>query len=163
MLRRIVTIGVYGFDEATFFEALRRAKVNTFCDTRFRRGVRGAKYAFANSRRLQAQLSSLGIAYLHCRDLAPSRELRARQTVADQRAKVGKRQRPELSPEFIEGYRNECLRAFRSSDFVRRVGPRVRVVALFCVEGEPAACHRMLVAERLATDLGVKIVHLKPD
>ena len=54
---KFVTIGVYGSDEATFFEALQRAGVDTFCDIRWRRGVRGAKYAFANSARLQKRLA----------------------------------------------------------------------------------------------------------
>ena len=64
---KIVTIGVYGFDEAGFFEALRKAEVDTFCDIRSRRGVRGATYAFANSMRLQARLASLGIRYIRCK------------------------------------------------------------------------------------------------
>ena len=34
MKPKIVTIGVYGFDEDSFFEALRKAKVDTFCDIR---------------------------------------------------------------------------------------------------------------------------------
>ncbi len=51
---RIVTIGVYGFEEEEFFAALANARVDLFCDVRRRRGVRGARYAFANSQRLQA-------------------------------------------------------------------------------------------------------------
>ena len=43
---KIVTIGVYGFDETGFFRALQDAEVDTFCDIRDRRGVRGATYAF---------------------------------------------------------------------------------------------------------------------
>src|SRR5262249_4648265 len=37
-----------------------------------------------------------------------------------------------------------------------------QVVALFCVELEPAACHRSLLAARLQQDLNVEVVHLKP-
>ena len=47
-----VTIGVYGFDESSFFQTLQNAGVDTFCDLRARRGVRGAAYAFANGERL---------------------------------------------------------------------------------------------------------------
>jgi hypothetical protein len=36
------------------------------------------------------------------------------------------------------------------------------VVALFCVEREPAACHRSLVAARLSRDLGLDVEHLGP-
>ena len=50
---KLVTIGVYGFDEASFFAALQTAGVDTLCDMRQRRGVRGADYAFVNSKRLQ--------------------------------------------------------------------------------------------------------------
>jgi len=35
-------------------------------------------------------------------------------------------------------------------------------VALFCVEREPAACHRSLVAERWQQDLGGQVIHLLP-
>ena len=73
MKPKIVTIGVYGFDEARFFEALRKVKVDTFCDIRNRRGVRGSTYAFANSLRLQARLAELGIRYLYRKDLAPTK------------------------------------------------------------------------------------------
>ncbi|MFN2179799.1 MAG: hypothetical protein ACK2UV_09955, partial [Candidatus Promineifilaceae bacterium] len=59
-LPAIVTIGVYGFDETTFFQALKDAGVDTFCDIRRRRGVRGSRYAFANSKRLQKRLAELG-------------------------------------------------------------------------------------------------------
>jgi len=45
-----VTIGVYGWDAERFFAALKAAQVDTFCDIRDRRGVRGAEYAFATAR-----------------------------------------------------------------------------------------------------------------
>ncbi|MDX6630098.1 MAG: hypothetical protein QOH00_2344, partial [Gaiellales bacterium] len=40
----VVTIGAYGWNAATFFDALVRQRVGTFCDVRRRRGVRGAEY-----------------------------------------------------------------------------------------------------------------------
>ena len=58
---KLITIGVYGFDEESFFQALLAAGVDVFCDIRQRRGVRGATYAFANSQRLQRRLAELGI------------------------------------------------------------------------------------------------------
>ncbi len=72
MMPEFVTIGVYGFDEAGFFQALQDAGVDTFCDIRRRRGVRGSAYAFANSQRLQGRLAELGIRYIYRSDLAPS-------------------------------------------------------------------------------------------
>jgi uncharacterized protein (DUF488 family) len=41
--------------------------------------------------------------------------------------------------------------------------PVDRASALFCVERDPEACHRSLVAERLAEECGVRVVHLLPD
>ena len=43
----IVTIGVYGVDEAGFFAALQAASVDIFCDLRARRGLRGVDYVYA--------------------------------------------------------------------------------------------------------------------
>ena len=159
---KIVTLGVYGFDEAGFFRALGDAGVDTFCDLRLRRGVRGRECAFVNSKRLQARLAELGIRYLHRKELGPSQSLRARQMAADKAARTAKRQRTELSESFVAGYREECLCAFDSGKFIERLGETPRVVALFCVERAPAACHRSLVAERLHLDLGVEVVHLLP-
>ena len=159
---RIITLGVYGFDEAGFFEALRAAGVDTFCDIRLRRGVRGREYAYVNSKRLQAKLAELGVRYLHIKELAPSQALRQRQKAADKAERTAKRQRTELSELFVSGYREECLCSFDSRKFIEQLGEAARVVALFCVERAPAACHRSLAAERLQQDLGVEVVHLMP-
>jgi len=158
----IVTVGVYGSDERAFFDALQEAAIDTFCDLRFRRGVRGAEYAFVNAKRLEARLSELGIRYLHLRDLAPSAGLRARQYEADREARIAKRRRAALSPSFIRGYTDECLRAFDSQRFLERLGSEASVVALFCVERAPEACHRSLLAARLQEALGLEVVHLTP-
>ena len=157
---KILTLGVYGATEVGFFAALRAAGVDTFCDLRRRRGVRGSAYAFANSQRLQARLAELGIRYFHLKELAPSPALRQHQKAADQAERTGKRQRTGLSKRFVSGYRQECLSAFDSRKLLEQLGPQARIVALFCVERAPAACHRSLVAERLRRDLGVEIVHL---
>ncbi len=90
---KLVTIGVYGFSEAAFFNALQQAGVDTFCDIRWRRGVRGSEYAFANRARLEKRLAELGIRYLHFRELAPTPALRQRQYDADKAAGTTKRKR----------------------------------------------------------------------
>jgi uncharacterized protein (DUF488 family) len=156
----LVTIGVYGSDEAGFFAALQRAGVDTFVDIRARRGVRGAAYAFANSQRLQTRLAGLGIRYVHRPDLAPGAETRAQQLTADKASKTGKRQRTVLDPAFAAAYRRERLASFDSRQFIADLGPDAHVVALFCVEREPAACHRSLLATRLQRDLGLPVEHL---
>ncbi len=158
---KIITVGVYGATENGFFTALREAGVDTFCDIRARRGVRGSEYAFVNSQRLQAKLAELGIRYLHFKELAPSEALRKRQYAADKLDRIAKRKRTELSELFVAGYREEH-QDFDSRKFLEQLGPGVRVVALFCVERAPTACHRSLLAARLQQDLGVKVVHLTP-
>jgi uncharacterized protein (DUF488 family) len=160
---RLLTLGVYGFTEAAFFGALRQAGVDTFCDVRCRRGVRGREYAFANHRRLEAQLARMGIRYLHFHNLAPSPALRARQSAADRLAHVPKRKRIALSEDFIRGYRKECLRRLDVGHFRERLGREARVIALFCVERDPAACHRSLLAARLQVELDCEVSHLTPD
>ena len=64
------SIGVYNSTEQEFFDKLTDNRIDTFCDIRQRRGVRGAKYAFVNSNRLQAKLNELDIRYGHIIDLA---------------------------------------------------------------------------------------------
>ncbi len=158
----LVTVGVYGYDAEHFFRALLDARVDTFCDIRRRRAVRGHEYAFANSARLQARLAELGIRYLHLLDLAPSDALRKSQQAVDHDQHTPRRQRTELSPAFVHGYAETVLAGFDSQDFVARVGPNAHTVALLCVEREPAACHRSLLAQRLHDDLGVPVRHLVP-
>ena len=160
---KLVTIGVYGFEEEPFFQALQKANVDTFCDIRWRRGLRGARYAFANSRRLQDRLADLGIRYLHRRDLAPPPDVRRKQAEADKKSKVPRRQRSELGDAFIAAYKQEVLSTFEPRSLLDDLPSDARVVALFCVEGQPAACHRSLLAQALQDTVGLDVEHLVPD
>lgn len=159
---KLVTIGVYGSDDAAFFGALQKAGVDTFCDIRWRRGMRGKEYSFVNSARLQKRLHEIGIRYLHMRDVAPGPDLRQAQAKADKAHHVARRKRTVLGDVFVEGYRHDILKGFDSRKFIERFGKDSSVVALFCVEREPAACHRSLLAERLEKDLGIKVEHIIP-
>lgn len=161
-LPRIVTIGAYGFGEEEFFSALRAAGVDTFCDIRLRRGMRGPTYVFANSARLQRRLGELGVRYLHLKELAPDQAIREYQNAEDKRLGQGKRQRRVLGEAFVRAYEAEKLASFDAREFLERVGPDARVVCLFCVEGMPEACHRSLVAARLENDLGIQVRHIRP-
>lgn len=161
-MNKIVTIGVYGFDKDSFFTALLDAKVDTFCDIRFRRGMRGSEYAFVNSERLQKKLQELGIRYVHVKDLAPSQAIREKQKQEDERRGIVKRNRKVLGQTFIQEYEKECLSYFNSYEFIKMIGLETEVVSLFCVEGEPEACHRFLAANRLSKDLELPIEHVKP-
>jgi uncharacterized protein (DUF488 family) len=144
---KVFTIGVYGFDEAGFFNALQRAGVGAFIDIRQRRGVRGARYAFANAVRLQARLEEMGIAYIHCKDLAPTHEIRSLQKASDHELGVSKTLRDALSPVFIQVYRENILRPFDPQDLFEKIPIDCTAAALFCVESQPRACHRSLVAQ----------------
>ena len=59
------TIGVYGLTAEEFFNKLTQNGIDTFVDIRRRRAVRGAKFSFVNSLRLQNKLAELKINYLH--------------------------------------------------------------------------------------------------
>lgn len=156
---RVVTIGVYGFDAESFLERLRQAQVSVLLDVRQRRGVRGPEYAWANSQRLQAALAGAGIAYEHHTELAPTTEMRQVQYAEDDRRGVGKRSRHELAPEYARRYTDEILSRADLTPIASGDG----VAALFCVESDPEACHRSLVAQRLAGDHGIKVEHLRPE
>jgi uncharacterized protein (DUF488 family) len=161
MTPAVVTIGVYEFDLDTFLAALRGAGVRLLVDVRQRRGVRGSRYAWANSRRLQAALAGAGIAYRHAPELAPTTELRQLQYAADDRAGVGKRSRALLDPEYRERYIHEILDRADLDAFVAAL-PQEGATALLCVEADPEACHRSLIAERLAERYGLPVTHVRP-
>jgi uncharacterized protein (DUF488 family) len=161
MAPKIITIGVYGFTEATFFDALLAHGVDLFCDIRQRRGLRGREYAFANSQRLQKRLAELGIGYAHLKHLAPTPEVRRQQQLVDMASGVQKRARNQLSQAFIEAYETTILADFDTQTFLDQVGSAA-MLALFCVEREPEACHRSLLAGKLALSLALNVEHVSP-
>jgi len=158
----VATIGVYGFTLDRFLDTLRGADVRLLLDVRRRRGVRGSEYAWANSARLQSALEESGIEYRHHKELAPTTELRRLQYREDDRLGVGKRSRVALAPAYRERYVEEILDWVDLAPIVREL-PTRGSSALFCVERDPEACHRSLIAARLAHDYGVPVVHLRPD
>jgi uncharacterized protein (DUF488 family) len=157
---RLLTIGVYGWDLESWLAALAEAGVGLVIDVRQRRGVRGPEYAWANSKRLQASLAEAAIAYEHRLDLAPTTDMRELQYAADDRAGVGKRNRARLAPEYEQRYTDEILDAVDLAELAAEL-PRESATAMLCVERDPEACHRSLIAARLG-DEGVEIGHLRP-
>jgi uncharacterized protein (DUF488 family) len=158
---KVVTVGVYGWTLASFLAALGDADVRVLLDVRQRRGVRGSEYAWANAKRLEAALGDAGIGYEHHAELAPTTELREVQYRADDEAGVGKRSRSELAPEYVDRYTREILGQVDLGLLVEEL-PEDGAAALFCVERDPEACHRSLIAERLERELGADIRHLRP-
>lgn len=159
-MKTIFTVGVYGADLDGFLDALREAGVDLLLDVRQRRGVRGAQYAWANAARLEASLRGAGIGYQHLPELAPTTAMREAQYAADAEKGEGKRDRTVLAPAYVELYTEQVLDPADLAPLIRFVGRSSP--ALFCVERDAAACHRSLIAARLARETGAKIVNLRP-
>jgi uncharacterized protein (DUF488 family) len=123
--------------------------------------VRGPQYAWANAKRLEAALAEAGIGYRHQPELAPTTELRQLQYREDDRLGVGKRSREQLAPEYRQRYLNEILDRADLGDLVAELSEQ-GAGALFCVERDPEACHRSLIADRIAAEYGVPVTHLRP-
>jgi uncharacterized protein (DUF488 family) len=157
----IATIGVYGFARDSFLAALADAEIDLLLDVRQRRGVRGSEYAWANAQRLQAALTEAGVGYSHLKELAPTTELRQAQYREDARLGEGKRSRTTLSAEYVRGYTEQILDRVDLEPIVRWIG--TSRAALLCVERDPEACHRSLIAARLERDWGFEAHHLRPE
>ncbi len=174
---RIYTLGVYGFSEEAFFEALRQHEIDLFIDIRRRRGMRGARYKFVNSAYLQAKLAQMGIGYAHLLDLAPTQRIRSLQDEADQAQRLQRRSdRQQLCKAYVHEYKRDILRVYKRKPERRFVAADALTTArqladiaadapirhpiLFCVEGEPSACHRSLAAVEMARQLGLEVIHI---
>jgi uncharacterized protein (DUF488 family) len=159
--QRIFTIGAYGFDPEGFFRALEEAGADIFLDLRQHRGLRGARYAFANVGRLTPELERRNIAYRHIKELAPDSQIRDLQRAADAASGTLKSKRTELSGAFVEAYTAAKLNHFDWGGLVGELRP-FGAPALFCVEQRPESCHRSLVAPRIADLLHAEVVNLMP-
>ncbi len=161
LIGALATIGVYGFDLESFLETLSDNDITLVIDVRQRRGVRGARYAWANSRRLQSALAEAGIAYRHEPQLAPTAEIRTALQAEYARRGIGQRSRNELSPGYVERFRAAVLDNADLGAVVEAL-PSTGRAALMCLETQPQACHRSLVAERLVERHGLAVEHLLP-
>ena len=158
---RIYTIGVYGSTEQGFFNKLVENRIDTFCDIRRRRGVRGSEYAFVNSNRLQTKLAELDIKYRHVLDLAPTTEIREMQYEVDLKQGNKKRDRNQLGDVFFIAYKNMVMQKFNFDNFVEKLDEiGASRIVLFCVETKPEACHRSIVAFELNKRFNFEITHL---
>jgi uncharacterized protein (DUF488 family) len=158
---KLATIGVYGFTAETFIRALRDADARLVLDVRQRRGVRGSEYAWANSLRLQAALAQARIRYRHHPELAPTTELRRLQYREDARLGVGKRSRAELASEYRDRYTREILDRVELGAIIDAM-PADGASVLLCVERDPEACHRSVIAARLAARHGLSVTDIRP-
>lgn len=157
----LLTIGVYDWDLESFLGALRDGGATLVLDVRQRRGVRGARYAWANAARLQAALAAAGVGYHHHRELAPTTELRHLQYAEDARQGVGKRSRVVLASAYVARYTREILDPVDLTAIIAEIRS-ARAAALLCVERDPEACHRGLVAARIGERARFRVDHLRP-
>ena len=156
----IFTIGVYGFTEQPFFSKLAENRIDTFCDIRQRRGVRGSQYAFVNSKCLQDKLAEMSIRYTYFKELSPTKEIRAAQKEADKRNGIQKKDRTRLGDVFINGYR-EHIADYDFNEMVEKLKDMgADKVVFFCVEESPYACHRSIVAKKMHKLFGYPVNHL---
>jgi uncharacterized protein (DUF488 family) len=155
------TIGVYNKSEEEFFNSLIVNNIDTFCDIRQRRGVRGSKYSFVNSTRLQEKLSGLDIKYGHVIDLAPTQEIRELQKEDDHTKGILKSERQVLGDVFISEYRDRVLNKFNFELFFEKLDQAgAKKIVLFCVEESAQACHRSIVAKKLLNSYNYDIINL---
>jgi hypothetical protein len=85
--------------------------------------------------------------------------MREAQYEADAARGEGKRSRTVLSTVYAERYTDEILDQADLDPIVRFIGRST--AALFCVERDAAACHRSLIAARIASEYGARIENLR--
>lgn len=151
MTERTHTLATIGYEAATvrsFLNALEDAGVDLLVDVR----------AVAMSRRpgfaktaLTANVESVGIDYLHLRDLG---------TPADGRAAARAGRHAEMREIFLAQ-----LATPQAQLALETLGDLVRSrkrVAILCFEADPAHCHRTIVADALAERMPLRIENLRP-
>ena len=155
------TIGAFNSSAEDFYERLFHAGIDTFCDLRQRRGVRGAQYSFVNSKFLQYRLQQLGIRYIYIPQLAPSNEIRKFQKQTDDLLEQTNKNRQTLDENYIRAYRKLVLDVFDFPSLLQELQQSgARRIALFCVEQFPDACHRSLVGKWIKEGYGFELSHL---
>jgi hypothetical protein len=95
------------------------------------------------------------------RELAPTTELRQLQYREDAKLGVGKRNRNALASEYIRRYNAEVL-DYVNLELLAQSLPMAGRTALMCVERDPSACHRSLIAARLVGLVGGEVLDLLP-
>ena len=147
-VRPLATIGYEGTTVDAFLATLRAADVALLVDVRALASSRRPGFA---KTRLAANLDTVGIAYLHLRDLG---------TPSDGRAAARAGQHDEMRRIF-----GEHLATERAQESLASLAEMVRSgqrVCLLCFEADPAHCHRSMVADALRELVPVRITNLMP-
>ena len=144
---QIYTMGFAQKSAETFFELVKKNEIEILIDVRLNNQSQLA--GFTKGRDLQYFLKELtGCEYAHDLVFAPTREL-----LDDyKKGRASWDDYVKVFTGFIEQRR-------MSSHFASKYGEFGRVL-LLCSEPTPEKCHRRLVAEAVAKEIGAEIVHL---
>ena len=145
----MVTVGYQATTVDSFLRALQAAGVELLVDVR---AVASSRRPGFSKSRLAANLADVGIGYVHLRGLGTPAAGRAA-------ARAGRHAR--MRSIFREHLRT--LEAQAELDQLRELASAGRRVCLLCFEADPRHCHRTLVAEALAAQLPIEVLHLRPD
>lgn len=145
---QIYTIGGYGHTEESFLKTIKENNIDVFIDIRQRRGMRGSTYSFLNAKKLEYNISKIGVTYLYLKNLAPTNEIRDCQKAADQKLGTTKRHRDTLSREFIHAYEKKIL-SHEDKESILKALSAHKNICFFCVERHHEACHRSVLADWL--------------
>ena len=145
MTTAIGTIGTQGQHDEPFRGLLRRHSVDAVIDIRLH--SEGRYFKFASGTHIRALVEGVGLAYRHEVAFAP--------TAAMLKAyKAG-----AAWTSYESAYENLIVER-QMGDLWTAEYSRYERPCLLCAEVDPAHCHRRLLAEFLAKEFGVSIVHL---
>lgn len=143
-------IATIGYESATVprvIEALNEARVELLIDVR---AVAASRRAGFSKTLLAASLNQAGIGYLHLRGLGTPKEGR-------DLARAGKAE--AMHAIFHEHMKTDTAHAALEQAVAES---RTRRVCLLCLEADPHACHRSIVADMMRAETGAEVVHLHP-
>lgn len=149
MAKTLFTIGYQSTTVPNFLTELKSASVDLLVDVRA--VAMSRRPGFAKSA-LRANLETVGIEYLHLRELG---------TPADGRAAARAGQHEEMHRIFRQQLATEA-----AQDELNVLADLVRgnqKIAILCFEADPQHCHRTIVAHALQELMHVSVVDLMPD
>lgn len=145
---RAATIGYQETTVEAFLTALSQSGTDLLVDVR---AIAASRRPGFSKRALANGVATIGIDYLHLRDLGTP-------AAGRQAARSGK---TAIMREIYEEHlaRPEAELAFATLADLVRSGRRI---CLLCFERDASRCHRAVLSERLGAGLGARIEHLQP-
>jgi len=148
----MTAIATIGYEDTTvprFLETLQEADLDLLVDVRAVASSRRPGFA---KTKLAANVGTIGMEYLHLRDLG---------TPAEGRAAARAGRYDELRAIYLEHLATpEAQEQLETLAGLVRGGRRV---CLLCFEADPEHCHRSMVAEALQALVPVKVENLRPE